>query len=133
VADDYVLKPADRLEFLQERGQKGALEPDELKRLIAIEDQVRQIAADASVIRRAVLGPGEQPNDVSAAKKWYTPKEVARLLGKRPYTVREWCRLGRINARKRQVGRGAADGWEISADEIDRYKNHDLLPTPTKY
>ena len=31
-------------------------------------------------------------------KEWYSPVEVAEILGKKPYTVREWCRLRRINA-----------------------------------
>jgi DNA-directed RNA polymerase specialized sigma24 family protein len=30
------------------------------------------------------------------AKEYYTTVEAAKLLGKRPYTVREWCRLGRV-------------------------------------
>lgn len=66
-------------------------------------------------------------------KEWYSPKEVAELLGKASFTVQEWCRLGRVNARKRPTGRGDAKEWEISLEEIERYKNHGLLPTPTKY
>ena len=66
-------------------------------------------------------------------KEFYSTAEVAEMLGKRPYTVREWCRLRRIDARKREVGRGDAEEWEISHEELERYRNHGLLPIPTKY
>jgi hypothetical protein len=66
-------------------------------------------------------------------KTAYSPAEAATILGKRPYTVREWCRLERINATKRPVGRGAAEEWEISLEEVERIQNHGLLPTPKRY
>ena len=66
-------------------------------------------------------------------KDWYSPLEIAEILGKKPYTVREWCRLQRVEARKRPTGRGDADEWEISHDELERIKNHGLLPIPAKY
>ena len=66
-------------------------------------------------------------------KDWYSPVEVAEILDKKPYTVREWCRLQRVKARKRPTGRGDADEWEISHDELERIKNNGLLPIPTKY
>ena len=64
---------------------------------------------------------------------WYSPEQLAEILNKRPYTVREWCRLGRVNARKRPVGRGDAREWEISHEELVRIRNHGLLPIPSKY
>ena len=66
-------------------------------------------------------------------KDWYSPEEVAEILEKQPYTVREWCRYRRINARKRPTGRGDAKEWEISREELERIKSHGLLPIPTKY
>ena len=61
-------------------------------------------------------------------REWYTVEEVAAMLGKTTYTVREWCRLGRINATKRSERRGGAELWSISAAEIARYKDEGLLP-----
>jgi hypothetical protein len=69
----------------------------------------------------------------STQKEWYSPSEVAELLVKAPFTVREWCRLGRVNVRKRPTGRGDAKEWEISREEVERIRNHGLLPRPTKY
>ena len=68
-----------------------------------------------------------------STKESYSPSEVARVLGKKPYTVREWCRLKRINAIKRPYGRGASDEWEISYEELERIRAHGLLPIPAKY
>jgi hypothetical protein len=61
------------------------------------------------------------------SREWYSVEEGAELLHKKPYTVREWCRQGRLNARKRTEKRGGAELWSISADEITRYKNEGLL------
>jgi hypothetical protein len=61
-------------------------------------------------------------------KEWYTTEELARLLGKAEFTVREWCPLGRIRAEKRQSGRGAYPAWVISHDELLRYQKEGLLP-----
>ena len=63
-----------------------------------------------------------------AIKEWYTTAEIAKLLGKSEYTVREWCRLGRIHASKRQYARGAYPEWRISHEELTRIKNEGLLP-----
>ena len=65
-------------------------------------------------------------------KEWYTTEELARLLGKAEFTVREWCRLGRIRATKRQTGRGAYPGWAISHEELLRYQKEGLLPLSSR-
>ena len=61
-------------------------------------------------------------------KTYYTTREVAEILGKAEFTVREWCRAGRIWAEKRQCGRGTAKEWMISREELVRIQNEGLLP-----
>lgn len=66
--------------------------------------------------------------DAPAPKDWYTPVEIARLIGRKPATVCGWCRDGRIAARKRSQGRGDKLEWEISREELQRFRDHGLLP-----
>ena len=66
-------------------------------------------------------------------KDWYTTAEVAKVLGKAEFTVREWCRLGRVRAEKKKCGRGVASEWIISHDELTRVRNEGLLPEPHSY
>jgi len=61
-------------------------------------------------------------------KDWYSTAEAAAILGKAEFTVREWCRLGRVNAQKRQSGRGAFPAWVISHAELLRIEREGLLP-----
>ncbi len=66
-----------------------------------------------------------------AVKDWYAVDETAALLGKAEFTVREWCRLGRVRAQKRPCGRGRSREWMIAHDELLRIQNEGLLPQPT--
>lgn len=100
---------ADLLDVLRELGE----------RQIRIEDMVADLHC--------------QSTSEATRKEWYSTAEAAQVLQKRPFTVREWCRLSRIIARKRPTGRGDAVEWEISHEEIDRIRNHGLLPRCTKY
>jgi hypothetical protein len=61
-------------------------------------------------------------------KDWYTTDEVAKIVGKAEFTVREWCRNGRLHAEKRISGRGAFSAWVISHQELLRYQREGLLP-----
>jgi Helix-turn-helix domain len=65
--------------------------------------------------------------------KWYSTCEFATTLGRSEFTVREWCRLGRIHAEKRACGRGSTREWMISASELQRVRDEGLLPDPNKY
>lgn len=61
-------------------------------------------------------------------KDWYSTVEFARLVDRNEFTVREWCRLGRINAKKSRSGRGPHASWVVSHDELQRYRREGLLP-----
>ena len=61
-------------------------------------------------------------------QKFYSTADAARLLNKAEFTVREWCRLGRVRADKRPCGRGSSLEWMISHDELERIQAEGLLP-----
>lgn len=61
-------------------------------------------------------------------KDRYSVEEVAEIVCKAPFTVREWCRNGRIRAEKRACGRGRTQEWSITREEIERVQNDGLLP-----
>jgi hypothetical protein len=88
--------------------------PAELSEIL---DSLRRIEVQLAEIR-----------STQTIRDWYSTEEVAKLLGKAEFTVREWCRLGRINAVKRQSGRGAHRAWVISNDELQRLQREGLLP-----
>ncbi len=71
--------------------------------------------------------------ELRTIKEWYTTTEVATLLGKAEFTVREWCRLGRVHAEKKKSGRGVAGEWIVSHAELTRVRNEGLLPDPRPY
>lgn len=122
VGRDHRLQDDDTLEFRVCWGRKGALEPDELARLERIEETLNRIEASfVALVQQCTI------------KAWYTPKEVADVLGKKLYTVQEWCRLMRVNAKKGAVGRGGEREWWISHEELLRIQNEGLLPIRTKY
>jgi transposase len=62
-------------------------------------------------------------------KEWYSTAEVAALLGRSEYTVREYCRTRRVQASKKPYARGAHPEWLISHEELQRLRNQGLRPT----
>jgi hypothetical protein len=60
-------------------------------------------------------------------RDWYSTDQFAQLIGKAEFTVREHCRLGRLNAQKRQSGRGGFASWVISHNEYLRYQREGLI------
>lgn len=92
-----------------------------LQSLVTLGERITRTEAMVQEIRDILKG--QQPQ-----KEWYTVAELATVLGKAEFTVREWCRLGRVNADKRQCGRGNSQEWIVSHQEMTRIQNHGLLP-----
>src|SRR5947209_3311084 len=86
------------------------------------------LQAQLDEMRTMILRIHEKLDGPREARTWYTVSEAAKLLGRKRYTVREWCRHGRINAVKRSEKRGDSELWSISSDEIARYQDKGLLP-----
>ncbi|QDT45717.1 hypothetical protein Pan241w_58440 [Gimesia alba] len=59
-------------------------------------------------------------------KEWYSTADLAELTGRAEFTVREWCRLGRITAEKEANGR--KHEWRVSHAEVQRILNHGPRP-----
>ena len=59
-------------------------------------------------------------------KEWYSTTDLAELTGRAEFTVREWCRLGRIKAKKETHGRKRE--WRVSHEEVQRILNHGPRP-----
>ena len=57
----------------------------------------------------------------SVDKAWYTVEEVAALIQKSPWTVRQACNKGRIAAQK-----SPDDKWRISKEEVTKIQNYGL-------
>ena len=70
----------------------------------------------------------ELAKNATPTKDWYSVSEVADVLGRAEFTVREWCRLGRVHAAKRECGRGNSQEWIVSHEELIRIQNDGLLP-----
>lgn len=59
---------------------------------------------------------------------WYTVEEFANHVGAAVYTVREWCRHGRVHAEKAATAAGRSKEWRIGHAELERYRQSGLLP-----
>jgi hypothetical protein len=64
----------------------------------------------------------------STAKSYHTVDEIAVMARRSAFTVREWCRLGRIRAEKAMTRSGASSQWRISQTEYERFCREGLLP-----
>jgi hypothetical protein len=93
-------------------------------------DQLARIEGRLTALERVLVELSDQSVRGALVKEYYTTQEVALILKKRPYTVREWCRLGRVRGEKSHCGRGLDEEWRISHAELTRIQNEGLLPSP---
>ena len=138
ITEDHVLGTDETLEFLFPYGIKGG-ETDEvltfIRTLLALPGRYDEIIETLSRIDRQQTELGAMVKDIHESvlaqrplKEWYTVSEMADILGKRPYTVREWLRLGRLKGEKKACGRGKSKEWMVSHEEMTRYQNEGLSP-----
>jgi excisionase family DNA binding protein len=59
-----------------------------------------------------------------SVKEAYSTAEVAEILNRSEYTVREWCRKGQVQAVKAANGRS----WLVSHAELTRLRSHGPRP-----
>lgn len=62
-------------------------------------------------------------------QSWYTVAQFAAIVGRGTFTVRQWCNLGRIAAKRSQSRCGPSHQWVISHQELERYRGEGLLGT----
>jgi len=62
-------------------------------------------------------------------REWFSPEKIGSIIGRTANTVRQWCRHGRLKARKRVCERGRYVDWEIHADQLWHYCEHGLRPS----
>jgi hypothetical protein len=89
-------------------------------------ERLRALESSLTTIEQSVTHQSESAPSIPRA--YYATQEFGDLVGRSEYTVREWCRLARINAEKADSGRGDAKSWKIPVAELQRYRDHGLLP-----
>ncbi|MEM9410265.1 MAG: helix-turn-helix domain-containing protein [Planctomycetota bacterium] len=94
--------------------------------IVTLKNQIADLESTIAELRNLLISQ-------KTIKDSYDTKEIAQILDRKPYTVREWCRLKRINAYKAQFGRGAEEEWRVTHDELVRIQNEGLLPIPNRY
>ncbi|QDU98625.1 helix-turn-helix domain-containing protein [Lignipirellula cremea] len=67
------------------------------------------------------------------SKEFYSIAEVAQMVGRSEYTVREWCRHERVRGQKSRVGCGGTTEWRISHAELLRIQNEGPLPIAKRF
>ncbi len=96
-------------------------------RFAKLAERLRALEHSLTTIEETVARQ-EADTEPATSREYYSVPEFAARVERGKYTVREWCRLARINAEKCDTGRGEAKSWKIPVSELQRYRDHGLLP-----
>jgi len=69
----------------------------------------------------------EKAQSLTITKEAYTVEEAAERVGKKPFTVRQWCNNGQFQAKK-VPGSGRTGEWRVAPEEVARYHREGLKP-----
>jgi excisionase family DNA binding protein len=114
-----------------ETSENGAGKPKSV--LERLSNGIEELSARQSRLETLLTEIREAVGTTSPRKEYYTTAEAAAILGRAVFTVRQWARLGRINAEKTHAGRGIDAEWRISKQELERIRNFGLLPIVRRF
>jgi hypothetical protein len=126
---EHRLNSQDFLEFVHERGRKGASDNRD-EYFFGSSDPQLKLNEILFRLRRLEELIAQVLKQQAPSKEFYTVEEFGKLVDLAPYTVREHCRLGRLHAEKAACGRGNIPEWRIPHAELVRYRSHGLRPIP---
>lgn len=91
-------------------------------------DDVRRWLADIEGRLGRIEAAIRKLTEAQPQKEHYCTREFSRLVRLAPYTVREYCRQGRLRATHTRTGRGNRAEYRIPHSELLRYQSEGLLP-----
>ena len=108
------------LDAVTPAGVRAAGENEDGRSLQRIIETLDSVDSRLENLEKLVAGMGLVVAERQAEKDWYSTAELAELLGKSDFTVREkWCNQGRIECEKDPD----SGKWRIPAHEVRRLHN----------
>lgn len=62
------------------------------------------------------------------ARETYTVEQAAERIGRRPWTVRQWCNLGQVPGAMKKRGRGKTGEWVLPHEVVLWLEREGPLP-----